>query len=284
MSHSGFADTTPPCRAQPPPSCNNHGIANSAEDRSRHAETSPSRIEQRHIPCHSARSGATQAVRRRQGPSAFRRKAPRASRERRRQAACLVPYGQPRTPPGAGFRRLSVQRAPSVGNIVRPLLQRKARARGARIPSGRFDSAPVETEAHLLAAIRYIHLNPLDTGASHPRDCPWSSYGEYVGKPRICDTSLVLELVGGAESFEGYCDPSQGHDYLVSLKERGPYLSEAEAERVAASHLGADFADRLALLDKSERDRALRKLRALGLSVRQIERLTGVGRNIVARA
>lgn len=149
---------------------------------------------------------------------------------------------------------------------------------------GRFDSAPVETEAHLLAAIRYIHLNPLDTGASHPRDCPWNSYGEYVGKPRICDTSLVLELVGGAESFEGYCDPSQGHDYLVSLKERGPYLSEAEAERVAASHLGADFADRLALLDKSERDRALRKLRALGLSVRQIERLTGVGRNIVARA
>ena len=145
-------------------------------------------------------------------------------------------------------------------------------------------SAPVETEAHLLAAIRYIHLNPLDTGASHPRDCPWSSYGEYVGQPRICDTSLVLELVGGAESFEGYCDPSQGHDYLVSLKERGPYLSEAEAERVAASHLGADFADRLALLDKSERDRALRKLRALGLSVRQIERLTGVGRNIVARA
>ena len=132
--------------------------------------------------------------------------------------------------------------------------------------------------------MRYIHLNPLDTGVQHPRDYPWSSYGEYVGEARICNTSVVLGFLGGSVSFEKLCDPSQGRDYLVSLKERGPYLSETEAKRIAVSRFGADFADRLAALDKKERNRALRMLRGQGLSVRQIERLTGIGRNIIARA
>lgn len=148
----------------------------------------------------------------------------------------------------------------------------------------RFDSFPVETNEHLLMATRYIHLNPLDLGADFPGDYPWSSYGQYVGKPGICDTSTVLDLLGGRGAFVEFNDPNHGRDYLVSLDAYGPRLSSAEAEQAAVSCLGADFVDKLALLDKKERNRAIRRLRAQGLSVRQIERLTGIGRNIIARA
>lgn len=148
----------------------------------------------------------------------------------------------------------------------------------------RFDSLPVLTDEHLLMATRYIHLNPLDLGVEYPGDYPWSSYGQYVGKPGICETSTVLGRLGGRGAFVEFSDPDHGRDYLVSFDAYGPRLSSAEAEQAAVSCLGADYADKLALLDKDERDRAIRKLRALGLSVRQIERMTGIGRNIVARA
>lgn len=148
----------------------------------------------------------------------------------------------------------------------------------------RFDSFPVETDEHLLATMRYTHLNPLDLGAPFPGDYPWSSYGQYVGKPGICDTSTLLGLLGGRGAFVEYCDPSHGRDHLVSLNARGPHLSDAEAVQTATSYYGTSFAERLATCSKSECDRALRKLKASGLSVRQIERMTGIGRNIIARA
>ena len=34
----------------------------------------------------------------------------------------------------------------------------------------------------------------------------------------------------------------------------------------------------------AQRDEALRKLRAIGLTVKQMERLTGIGRNAISRA
>lgn len=148
----------------------------------------------------------------------------------------------------------------------------------------RFDSFPVETEEYLLMTMRYIHLNPLDTGIVHPEDYRWSSYGEYVSESRLCNTSVVLSLLGGKAAFVEFCDPSKGREYLISLNSRNPHLSEAEAKQIAISHLGTDFADQLAMLNRSERNRALHRLKASGLSVRQIERLTGIGRNIVARA
>lgn len=148
----------------------------------------------------------------------------------------------------------------------------------------RFGSLPVETDEHLLMAMRYIHLNPLDLGAAFPGDYRWSSYGQYAGKPGLCDTSTVLDLLGGRGSFVEFCDPGHGREDLVSFSAKGPRISDAEAKHLAETCYGADFSDRLVALDKSERDRALRRLKALGLSIRQIERLTGIGRGIIMRA
>ena len=46
---------------------------------------------------------------------------------------------------------------------------------------GRFKSIPIETDPQLLATIRYIHLNPLETGVTRLEDYPWSSYPQYLG-------------------------------------------------------------------------------------------------------
>lgn len=66
----------------------------------------------------------------------------------------------------------------------------------------RFHSIPIEDDAYLLSATRYIHLNPLDLpGTDHPIDYRWSSYRTYLGlraAPSFLDTDPVMGLVGGS--------------------------------------------------------------------------------------
>lgn len=66
---------------------------------------------------------------------------------------------------------------------------------------GRFHSIPVETDAYLLRACRYIHRNPLDLpGVTSPRAYRWSSYRAYLGlrrAPPFLDLAPVTDLLGG---------------------------------------------------------------------------------------
>ena len=50
----------------------------------------------------------------------------------------------------------------------------------------RFKSEPVEDDGYFLAAIRYIHQNPLKAGiCKRIEDYEYSSYGEYISEPRL---------------------------------------------------------------------------------------------------
>ena len=60
----------------------------------------------------------------------------------------------------------------------------------------RYKSEAVETDNYFLAAMRYIHQNPMKAGmVKEIQAYPWSSYGEYIKKPEICDTQFALVLV-----------------------------------------------------------------------------------------
>jgi putative transposase len=65
----------------------------------------------------------------------------------------------------------------------------------------RYAAIEVATEAHLLAAHRYIALNPVAAGlCERPAEWRWSSYRATVGlarRPRFLDADRVLEAFGG---------------------------------------------------------------------------------------
>lgn len=79
---------------------------------------------------------------------------------------------------------------------------------------GRFSSAPIEGERYLLAAVRYLHLNPERAGICSAEQYDWSSYREYAGgvpRVEVADTSLVLEMLGGQSGFVELCrDDAKG--------------------------------------------------------------------------
>lgn len=146
---------------------------------------------------------------------------------------------------------------------------------------GRFHSTPIETESYLLAAVRYVHLNPEKAHVCPAEEYPWSSYREYVGMPRISDTSTILELAGGVEGFAAYTRAGDDGGYRPASRARVP---DSQMTTLAAEVLGPLPVSDLKTVEKPLRDALLCELRDAGLSVRQIELLSGLGANSITRA
>ena len=148
---------------------------------------------------------------------------------------------------------------------------------------GRFKSEPVESDAYLMTVVRYIHQNPEVAGLGAMRAYPWSSFPEYIGPPGITDTAFVLSVFGGIEAFldfHGEKDPSAP----CIDENRGRNLLDASAAYAAASKAIAPAKPGdVKGMSRRERNAAIARMREASLSVRQIERLTGVSRGIIAR-
>ncbi len=159
-----------------------------------------------------------------------------------------------------------------------------------KVFQNRFNSQPVKSEQHLLAAIRYVHRNALDSGVTALVDYAWSSYrelsnsGERCEAPGIVDSRTVLELFSNKEDFLRFHEQFEGADNLGQINDCRKRIDDAEAATIATRMLGTSFADKISAMPKKERNATLAELKARGLSIRQIERLTGIGRSIVSRA
>lgn len=154
---------------------------------------------------------------------------------------------------------------------------------------GRFGSEPIADEAQLLAAARYIHLNPQKAGIARFNDYKWSSFDEYVAEPDICDTGFVLDIAGGLEAFLRLheSDGSDGNfmeDSTTEGRARSLRASDAEVRKMLEGLIGEDWRTALPAADKARRNDVLSQLKANGASVRQLSRITGIGRGIVQRA
>ena len=144
----------------------------------------------------------------------------------------------------------------------------------------RFLSKPIESEAYLLNVIRYVHNNPLDLKV-RAEDYAWSSYGQYAyGSGGIASCSMVLDMLGGPDGFVRLVAEGTGDDEPNIL---GAPQDASVARKSASEVLGFPI-ERVGELPKATRDERLRQLGLAGFSVRQIERLTGIGRNTGARA
>lgn len=147
----------------------------------------------------------------------------------------------------------------------------------------RFSSSPVENDTYLIEIIRYIHLNPRDTGNDF-RSYKWSSYMQYLGSKGICDVRLALDILGGKDEFVRFHDIGEDDLEMLEFKPTRPRLSDTEAKTIATHAFGSDFGDEISTMSKEQRNAALRKLYGMGISIRQLERLTGIGRGIIQPA
>jgi REP element-mobilizing transposase RayT len=160
-------------------------------------------------------------------------------------------------------------------------------ARSGALVANRFKSECVDSDAYLLAALRYIHQNPVVAGiAKDVAGYRWSSYNGYIrGTDAILDTGLVLGMFsdGREAATKGFCEFHQ----MFDGKERMPSEGKLRTAEQVLAGIRAVLGDVppsavAAIADKKERDRLLCLLRDKGFSIRQIERATGISRGVVA--
>lgn len=163
---------------------------------------------------------------------------------------------------------------------------RKYQRSGALI-ANRYKSECVEDDAYLLTLLRYIHQNPISAGIEKDiADYQWSSYRSYTSRASdLVDKDFIMgifsdDLDQARKAYVSFHKTLDETDCSLSDKVAKP---ENQIRNEIAGLLGEIEPHELAGLPKRGRDTLISMLRGKGYSVRQIERVTGVSRGIVAR-
>lgn len=145
----------------------------------------------------------------------------------------------------------------------------------------RYKSEPIENEKYLLTAFRYILKNPEKAGICSVARYPWNSFWFYDKPLPYMDLSAVKAVLGDFSQYREYIEQKeddQGLEYSET------WHSDSSAKELMMRCLGISSGTVLQNYNMQERNEAIIKLKKCGLTVRQIERLTGIGRNIVQNA
>ena len=146
----------------------------------------------------------------------------------------------------------------------------------------RYRSEAVETDEYLLCVIRYIHNNPQKAGIARAAEYRWSSYSAYVKPIGEVDNAAVLQILDEWGGFARLMREDT-NDRCLDVEERRS-LRDEEAKAVMRALLDVESGTQLQRFDRKARNAALRKLRESGMTIQQIERLTGITRGVIQRA
>lgn len=153
---------------------------------------------------------------------------------------------------------------------------------------GRFKSEPVEDDAYFLTVLRYIFQNPVKAGiVTKIEDYIWTNYIDYIEGSNKTDTKFVLDIFNtnrekAVRSFIEYINKANDDKCLDMPEKR--QLTDEDAKKIIQDHCHVEHVLDLQKFEVYKRNEYLKELKNdFGLSIRQIERLTGIGRGIIQR-
>lgn len=153
--------------------------------------------------------------------------------------------------------------------------------RSGHLFQDRYRSEAIEDERYLLSVFRYILNNPQKAGLGSPLNYEWSSVAQYGTTDALTDTSLLCELIGNREAYDAFLREENDD---VCMEYNTSSRDDEWAKAVIRKCLGTESGTVIQRYDRGRRDAALRQLKAEGLSVRQLERLTGINRGVIQKA
>ena len=145
----------------------------------------------------------------------------------------------------------------------------------------RFKSEVITDSDYLLSAYRYILKNPEKAGIAPADQYRWNSFDDYGKSDRLTDTSLLVTYIGNKKELSLFLKTKDDADHLEDIP---PRKDDVWALEVIKRELHVPSGTSIQKMPRPERNAALALLRGKGLSVRQLERLTGINRGVVANA
>lgn len=147
----------------------------------------------------------------------------------------------------------------------------------------RYKSEPINDESYFLTVLRYIHQNPLKAGLSeNVSEYIYTSYHDYINEKHsgLIDVDFAFSITDKKSllDFIAVINDDNCLDYSDSVR-----LNDEEAKEIIHKVSNCTSTTQIQFLDVNQRNAVIKELKANGLSIRQISRLTGVSFNIVRK-
>lgn len=156
--------------------------------------------------------------------------------------------------------------------------------RSGHLFQGRFDSEPVDTDEYLMTVVRYIHQNPWKAGITTDCHYRWSSFDLYASGSMPPGADVVMDIFGGLDAFLAFHNQEDAAAKCLDVVQRRIRVDDAAALSMALELFGDVGLGEVKSMPKEKRDEALAKMKECGLTVRQIQRLTGVSLGVISQA
>lgn len=147
----------------------------------------------------------------------------------------------------------------------------------------RFRSEVIENDRAFLSVIRYIHQNPVKAGTvTELSEYPWSSYHAYVDcHSDLVDTEKFFSIYGESETpLTFFNRPS---DEICLDIPTQTFISDRHGKGIIYRISHCKNVTEFQALSIELRNIFLKQIKKCGLSIRQISRLCGISRTVVAR-
>lgn len=158
----------------------------------------------------------------------------------------------------------------------------RTHGRTGHLFQNRYQSEPVNDDSYLLAVSRYIHQNPLKAGiVKNITDYKWSSYNQFCSdKKTIVDKELLKKYfykINDFIKFNGQSNDFQCLEFIKKVRYTDDDLKLIISKIVEI--------DKIATLELNARNEVLKRIKSeTGASIRQLEKVLGIGRNIIQKA
>jgi REP element-mobilizing transposase RayT len=149
----------------------------------------------------------------------------------------------------------------------------------------RYRCEGIESDAHLLCAIRYIHQNPVKAGmVERIADYKWSSHSAYIKNIKsFINTDFMLSILCGVAEYEKFINEEEQNKFLENDNKITISDEKLAMEINRIMKLKNPSMYDLLKCERSEIDDVIATVRqtVLGASIRQISRVTGISVSIV---
>ncbi|ABR49938.1 protein of unknown function DUF1568 [Alkaliphilus metalliredigens QYMF] len=176
-----------------------------------------------------------------------------------------------------------------IGNTIRRIsvgyaqYHNRKHGRTGHLFQNRYQSEAVNDDNYLLVVLRYIHQNPVKAGIIKTIcDYKWSSYADYLNLHRstIVDRDIAMGYFIDTDEFIKF-HSQQNTDYCLDYEERKRYTDDELKECIKS----IVEMENLHLIENQTRDIILKRIKQeTGASIRQLERVLGIGRSIIQKA
>ena len=148
----------------------------------------------------------------------------------------------------------------------------------------RYKSETIENDEYLLVVIRYVHQNPVKVGLNMS---DWTSYNDYLRNGGATDVQSIMDILSSDREkakilFVEYIN-AKNEDKCLEIEERRR-LTDGEAKLMIKNAGKISNCQELQKIERLQRDIIIKHLKDKGISIRQLERLTGLNRGVILKA